>query len=238
MATPFFHDFSEAAALDESNLVELARRMEAFDPGTDELRLAYPQAPTPLDRPRRSALDRLAAGRRSRREFGGRPIASGRFSALLGAARAWNGPEHRAHPAAGARYAVELFAVCWAVDGWSGRMLYYDPVEHGVIALPDPAPTWAETLPKLGLTVTGMPGCLLIAMVFPDRLTAKYGELGGRFALLEAGAVMQSLSLATTAQGLRGVVAGGLQERPWLRTLGLDRTSARLAFGYLAGTAG
>jgi hypothetical protein len=34
---------------------------------------------------------------------------------------------------------------------------------------------------------------------------------------------------------LRGVVAGGLQERPWLRAVGLDQTSARLAFGYLAG---
>jgi SagB-type dehydrogenase family enzyme len=235
MTTPFFHDFSEATALDEVSLVELARRMDAFEPGTDGLRLDYPESPTSLGRPRPCALDRLAARRGSRREFADRPIPPGRFSALLGAARAWNGPEHRAHPAAGGRYAVELFAVCWAVDGWSGRTLYYDPVEHGVITLPDPAPSWQEALPQLGLTVTGMPGCLLIAVILPDRLTVKYGELGGRFALLEAGAVMQSLSLATTAQGLRGVVAGGLQERPWLRAVGLDQTSARLAFGYLAG---
>lgn len=236
MATPFFHDFTEAAALDEFNLVELARRMSAFEPGPEELRLSYPTAPTALGRPRTSALDRLAAKRSSQREFGVRPIPGGRFSALLGAARAWDGPEHRTHPAAGGRYAVELFAVCWAVEGWSGRILYYDPVDHGVVALPDPAPTWADTYPQLGLTVDGTPGCLLVAVVFPERVTAKYGELGGRFVLLEAGAVMQSLSLAAAAQGLRGVVAGGLQERSWLRTLGLDQTSARLAFGYLAGT--
>lgn len=235
MATPFFHDFAEAAALDRFSVVDLARRMSAFEPGPQELRLSYPEAPIPLARPRPSALNRLAARRRSQREFGSRPIPDGRFSALLAAARAWNGPEHRVHPAAGGRYAVELFAACWAVEGWSGRLLYYDPVDHGVVALPDPAPSWEDAYPSLGLTVDGTPGCLLIAVVFAERVTAKYGELGGKFALLEAGAVMQSLSLATAGQGLSGVVAGGLQERAWLRTLGLDRTDARLAFGYLVG---
>lgn len=235
MTSPFYDDFAEASALDEFRLIDLARRMDAFNPGTDELRLSYPEAPTPLGRPHSSSFDRLAARRSSRREFGARPISRERFSALLGGAKAWDGPEHRVHPAAGARYAVELFAVCWVVEGWSGQILYYDPVDHGVVVLPGPAPAWEETLPKLGLTVTGTPGCLLVAVIFPDRVTAKYGELGGRFALLEAGAVMQSLSLTVAAQGLRGVVAGGLQERPWLRTLGLNRTNARLAFGYLVG---
>lgn len=36
---------------------------------------------------------------------------------------------------------------------------------------------------------------MVVAVLFPGRLTGKYSERGGRFALLEAGAVMQQLSL-------------------------------------------
>ena len=36
---------------------------------------------------------------------------------------------------------------------------------------------------------------MVVAVLFPGRLTGKYGERGGRFALLEAGAVMQQRSL-------------------------------------------
>ena len=235
MPTPFFDDFAEASALDEGALVELARRMEAFEPSGEELRLDYPAEQTALARPRASGLLRLMSKRRSSRAFSGRPVSRRRFSALLSAARAWNGGDHRAHAAAGARYAVELFAAGWAGAGWSGPVVHYDPVDHGVVALPDPAPSWEETAPQLGLTVTGEPSCLLVAVVFPDRVTAKYGELGGRFALLEAGAVMQSFALAAADQGLGGVVVGGMRERAWLRALGLEQTGARVAFGYLVG---
>lgn len=235
MSAPFYDDFAEASALDDHTLAELARRMDAFEPGAEELRLSYPEVPTPLARPRTSALSRLFARRHSQRDFTGRSISRRRFSALLASARAWHGADHRSHAAAGARYAVELFAVCWEVDGLSGRVAYYDPVDHGVVTLTDPAPSWEGTYPALGLTVSGIPACLIVAVLFPDRVTAKYGELGGRFALLEAGAVMQSLSLATADQGLRGVLVGGLQERAWLRQLGLGRTGARVAFGYLVG---
>ncbi len=76
---------------------------------------------------------------------------------------------------------------------------------------------------------------MVIATVFADRLTDKYDERGGRFALLEAGATMQQLSLTAVDLGLAGVVAGGLMDRYWLHRLGLGRTSARIAFGYLAG---
>ena len=69
-------------------------------------------------------------------------------------------------------------------------------------------------------------------------MTAKYGERGGRFALLEAGAVMQQLSLTATDLGLAGVVVGGLLDDYWLAQLGLTRTGAVVAFGYLVGHGG
>ena len=78
----------------------------------------------------------------------------------------------------------------------------------------------------------------MVATLFPNRLTAKYGERGGRFALLEAGAVMQQLSLTATDLGLAGVVVGGLLDDYWLAQLGLTRTGAVVAFGYLVGHGG
>lgn len=157
---------------------------------------------------------------------------------LLGSCRAWGGPEHRAFPSAGASYATEVFVVGWRVENHTGRMLYYDPVDHGLVTLPDPSPPWPEAQSRINAPVTGEPACLVVATLFPDRLTAKYGERGGRFALLEAGAVMQQLSLTTADLGLAGVVVGGLIDDYWLARLGLTRTGAVVAFGYLVGHGG
>lgn len=76
---------------------------------------------------------------------------------------------------------------------------------------------------------------MVVAVLFAGRLTGKYDERGGRFALLEAGAVMQQLSLAAAELGLAGVVAGGLIDNYWAGQLGVAQAGGRVAFGYLVG---
>ena len=230
--TRFFDDFWRASSLDAHNLAEFGQQMAAFDGEGRQLRLEYPAAPKPLPEVRHNALERVSSRRHSVREFTDRPLSDKELSRLLASCRAWHGAEHRSFPSAGASYAVELFLVQWRPRA---RMAYYDAVDHGLVELPDPAPEWEEATSKVNVSVMGTPAAMVVAVIFPDRLTVKYGERGGRFALLEAGAVMQQLSLATAESGLAGVVAGGLADRYWLTHLGVAGAGGGLAFGYLVG---
>lgn len=230
--TRFLDDFWQASNLDAHNLSEFGQRMAGFDGDGRPLGLDLPAAPTPLPRVRRTVLDRIVTRRCSTRAFAERPLKDKELAQLLASCRAWGGAEHRAFPSAGASYAVELFLVQWRPRG---RMAYYDAVDHGLVDLPDAAPSWREAAPRINVQVTGIPAAMVVAVLFLDRLTAKYGERGGRFALLEAGAAMQQLSLAAAELGLAGVVAGGLMDRYWLTRLGVAGFGGSLAFGYLIG---
>ena len=235
MSTPLFDDFWLASQLDRHNLAGFARRASAFDADHKQLRLDYPDAPALLPPTPATALERAARRRASRRAFGPGGLAVSDMAGLLASCRAWGGAEHRSYPSAGASYAVELFVVSWRVAGWGRRLSYYDAVDHGLVTLPDPAPGWDEAAPQINVSVSGEPAAMILAVIFADRLTAKYGERGGRFALLEAGAAMQQLSLSAAHLDVAGVVAGGLVDAYWLDLLGLRRAGGSLGFGYLVG---
>ena len=134
------------------------RMMDSYDPESRQLRLDHPLAPTPLPRTRGRPLERLAARRRSGRGFSPRPLGAKYLARLLGSCRAWGGPEHRAFPSASASYATEVFVVGWQVENHTGRMLYYDPIDHGLVILPDPSPPWPEAQSRINAPVAGEPG--------------------------------------------------------------------------------
>jgi nitroreductase len=74
-----------------------------------------------------------------------------------------------------------------------------------------------------------------VFVLFPDRATAKYGERGGRFALIEVGHAAQNLALRLVAEGMAGCEAGGLLDEPVKALLRLDGTGAQVALGYACG---
>jgi SagB-type dehydrogenase family enzyme len=232
---PLFDDFWEASSLTQHTLAEFGRRLNTFDAEDKELFLEYPEAPSPLPA-RPTLLGWLARRRVSQRAFSDRRLTDRDLGTLLASLRAWGGPEHRAFPSAGASYAVEAFVVGFQGSPLAGRAAYYDPERHGLVGVSDDVPPWRETRKAINVTVEGTPALLVVLVVFPERLTAKYGERGGRFALLEAGAAMQQLSLATAeSRRLRGVVVGGLLDDYWMRALRLRETNARAVVGYLVG---
>ncbi len=239
-ARAFFDDFWEASSLGRYTIGEFGRRLSSFDSDDKELLLEYPGAPTPLPAPR-TRLGRIARRRGSDRAFSERPLGARDLGALLQSLRAWNGLEHRAFPSAGASYAVEVFCVGFAGDPAprspiAGQAAYYDADAHGLVTVAEGLPTWAEARDAVNVSTQGEPALLVVVVVFPERLTGKYGERGGRFALLEAGAAMQQLSLAVAeSRRMAGVVAGGLLDDYWIRALGLTGTDARIAIGYLVG---
>lgn len=237
--TPFFDDFWEASSLDRFNVSAFGRRLTSYDADGKELVLEYPEAASPLPSPR-TRLGRIARGRRSARAFSGAGLTDRDLGRLLASVRAWRGLEHRGYASAGATYVTEVFCVGFS-GSLKGRVVYYDPETHGLVTLPHAAPPWEEALALLNTSIEGVPSVLVTLVVFPTRATGKYGERGGRFALLEAGAAMQQLSLAVAdSRCLKGVIVGGMPDATWRRILGLDGphldgVDARVAIGYLVG---
>ena len=77
---------------------------------------------------------------------------------------------------------------------------------------------------------------LVVFVMFPERALDKYGERGGRFALLEIGAAMQQLALQLAGSSkINGVAVGGMLDGTWKQILKLQHTNAQIALGYLIG---
>lgn len=230
-----FDQFWQASSLDRFSVQQFAQQLNTYDSDAKELLLEYPLAPHKLPLPR-TQLNKLAKKRASSRNFSSKQLSVKELTHLLSSFYAWNGLEHRGYPSAGATYTTEIFCVCFDVEQFGGKVLYYDPETHGVVIVSSEAPAWPEASGSLNITVEGTPSLLVILVTFPERAVAKYGERGGRFALLEAGAALQQLSLQVAeSRALKGVAVGGMLDEVWKDRLQLTHTDARLTIGYLIG---
>lgn len=230
----FFDKFWQASSLDKFNVQQFAAQLSNYDSDNKELLLEYPTSPAILPKTN-SRLNKIAAQRKSDRSFSGEQFSKKELGLLLSSFYGWNGLEHRGFPSAGATYATEIYGVAFRVKEYNGKIFYYDPEKHGITVTGD-APTWEEASTSLNMSITGTPSLLLVFVIFPERALAKYGERGGRFALLEAGAAMQQLSLQVAeSSNMKGVVVGGMLDEVWKSFLNIGGTEAKIALGYLLG---
>lgn len=230
-----FDKFWEASNLDKFNVEQFSKQLNAYDSDSKELLLEFPETSKPL-RLTKTKLNKIAKRRKSERKFSGKQLSLNELSRLLSSFYAWNGLEHRGFPSAGATYVTEVFGVAFSVKDLTGKVFYYDPENHGTVVISENAPTWEEASGTLNMNLEGIPSLLIAFVVFQDRATAKYGERGGRFALLEVGAAMQQLSLQIAESSkLRGVAAGGVLDEYWKSVLLLTNTNAKIALAYLVG---
>jgi len=230
-----FDQFWEASSLDRFNVRQFAQRLNSYDSDNKELMLEYPDAPEVLPQAR-TQVNKIAQKRSSKRNFSGKQLSLKELGRILSSFYAWNGVEHRAYPSAGATYVTEVFCVAFNVERFTGKVIYYDPEKHGAVIVSDSAPSWEEASKSLNMEIRGIPNLLTIFVVFPQRAIAKYGERGGRFALLEVGAAVQQLSLQIAESSrLKGVAVGGMLDGVWRQNIKLDNTDAQVALGYLIG---
>ena len=139
--------------------------------------------------------------------------------------------EHRGPtPSAGCLQALELYLVALTPSWLPPGLYHYDRAGHhlarlGVLPLADLAPL----IPSLQL-VRG--GALLWLLVGDgERASAKYGDRGLRFLMLEAGHLMQNLCLLSTSLGLTTVPLGGYFEADLARKLMLPPADEVLYLG-------
>jgi SagB-type dehydrogenase family enzyme len=123
-------------------------------------------------------------------------------------------------PSAGCLQALELYLAV-LTPGWLPAALYhYDRAGHYLAQLA--ATTRDELAPHVPSLQLVQGGAVLFVLVGDGvRVTAKYGERGLRFLLIEAGHLMQNLCLLSVGLGLATVPLGGYFECELARRLTL-----------------
>lgn len=198
---------------------------------------SYPDAPrimlAPLAGGRLVArLDDVLAKRRSVRGFAESPVEMPAFAQLLlralGRTRTVElfGGEGRNHygtyPSAGGLFPIETYVITLRVQGVEPCIAHFQSVE-GALEVLDDAPDAMSIEQCLGVpeSLAASVAFVILQTAIFERSTVKYGNLGYRFALLEAGTMAQNLSLVGLALGLDSLNWGSCYDHRVHEILGL-----------------
>jgi SagB-type dehydrogenase family enzyme len=177
----------------------------------------------------RVALEAAVRSRHSGREFTSGSLSLVELATLLHAAygvtrRARDGSEQtfRTVPSGGALYPLEVYCTVSRVAGVAPGLYHFDPPRrvlerYRLLDSADKlvrASTYPELVERSAVTF------IVTAMFWRTRF--KYGARGYRFALLEAGHVVQNVVLVCAALGLAAVPLGGFYDRLVDEFLGVD----------------
>ena len=133
---------------------------------------------------------------------------------------------HRPYPSGGARYALELYAVCNSVAGLAAGAYYYHP-RHHALHLVRPRDAWQDEMTRHARIATGdevnrdPPVVVVVTAVF-QRTMWKYENIALSLILKDVGALYQTMYLVATALDLAPCALGGWMEAENARWLGLD----------------
>lgn len=241
--TKFDRQHLARSAMTSSDLPDGFGAIEQDYPGRETVSLPAPDALS-------CGLEAALARRRSVRAFADRGVTRATLSTLLGHAVAPTREREagvvtetsRPYPSAGGLYPIEAYVVVSDGADIDPGTYYYAAREHALRVLDRGGsddrfaacfmdePFAAGVVRDAPVTVV-LTGCL-------SRVAAKYGPVGYRFALQEAGHLAQNLLLTATARGLGGVPLGSFLDDDLDRFLGVDGTDEAalypLALGHPA----
>jgi SagB-type dehydrogenase family enzyme len=124
-------------------------------------------------------------------------------------------------PSGGALYPLELYVLALDVERIEPSVVHYNPFRHRLETLGTLDPARAgEALVDPAL-VEGAAALIVVTAMF-WRSRFKYGARGYRFALLEAGHVVQNLALAAAVLELPALPVGGFYDRRLDALVGAD----------------
>jgi SagB-type dehydrogenase family enzyme len=152
--------------------------------------------------------------RRSVRSYKENALNLEQISQLLWSAQGMTKRGYRTVPSAGATYPLELFVVVAqnGIEGLAEGIYHYYPESHSLALTMKgdfrdhlcSACLWQEFIKEVPL-------CIVIVADY-SRTTARYGERGKRYVLMEVGHVGQNVSLQAVAMGLATVMVGAFKD--------------------------
>lgn len=175
------------------------------------------------------SIEKALRTRRSVREFSTVPLELSQIAQLAWAAQGVTGAEaHRTAPSAGGLYALELYLIAARVNGLHAGMYKYEILTHELISVIEG--DLRGQLCRAALeqsSISQAPAVFALAAVY-ERITAKYGERGIRYAHMEAGHAAQNLLLQAIALGLGAVLVGAFEDGKVKWVLNLRRDEVPL----------
>ncbi|HAT2067038.1 TPA: SagB/ThcOx family dehydrogenase [Legionella pneumophila] len=181
-----------------------------------EIQLPDPAYSSPI------SIEEALKKRRSIRQYKNQPITLQQVSQLLWAAQGiTSGTGLRTAPSAGACYPLELYFIASNVSNLSPGVYHYEPTKHTLKQLK--AEDISSQLAQAALgqqAVKSSAANIVITAVF-SRMTKKYGKIGRRFALMEAGHVAQNIYLQSVSLNLATVSIGAFDITQVRESLGI-----------------
>jgi len=141
----------------------------------------------------------------------------------------------RAVPSGGALYPLEVYVAAARVEGLPEGVFHLDPERAVLEILHDGnvAEDLAAAMPLPGLLDDACAVIFVTAVFWRTRF--KYGLRGYRFALLEAGHLMQNVLLAATVLGMTAFPLGGFYDAAVEELLGVDGIDESVVYGAVLG---
>lgn len=236
---PLFQLFWDNSVLNPTRVLQLAERIghDAAQPYVPH-RPLHSAAAQPLP-PANSTMAKVYAKRRSDRVFGDGALDPRALSNLLRpfAARSSAPDSTRLLPSGGGKYPMLVYAALYRVakaPALEGRIAWYDPASHGLVPTAA-APPWPVMAAALGVDWPEPPAAVFLLAARVDGSLRKYGERGGRFMLLEAGACMGALSLQVAEAGLAGSAIGSYLDADLLGAFSLRDSGYLAVLAYACG---
>lgn len=179
--------------------------------------------------------------RRTERDFLKKPI----DAKMLGALLFWSAglihqsnkkPEEkfrRPHPSGGARYPIEIYAVVFDGQDIENGAYHYNLEKHALEKL-----FWASTeniKKSLPYDFSKKAAALVLLSFIGERVFKKYGSLGYKLGMIEAGHIGQNICLVGAALGLGVLSLGGMDYEVIQKELDLGEEESlfyQLAVGW------
>ncbi|OKL53163.1 hypothetical protein BSZ39_10985 [Bowdeniella nasicola] len=168
--------------------------------------------------------------RASRRDFGVSAISKEALVSLLAwtfgqrdttIAYDWRDAPLRYCSSAGGLASIDGYCIVFNVDGVDNGSYYYD-YERGLVRQfsGEMGQRVARLIP--GMTWLERAGALIVLVSNPDRVDHKYGAMGAKLSLLDAGVATGHLELVATALELRSCILGSLPDEALSELLCLE----------------
>ena len=189
----------------------------------------------------RTPFSALLARRRSRVGTGRAPLRLRELGAILEAtyrsSAREGGAARRPVPSGGALYPLELYVLALRVEAVGPAVLHYDSFRHR-LELRDPLAPGEVRAALVEPTVVDSAAALLVVTAMFWRSRFKYGARGYRFALLEAGHVVQNAVLAAAALRVPALPLGGFYDRNLDALVGADGLDEASVYALVLGGRG
>lgn len=174
--------------------------------------------------PPQTELEKCIHARRSERNYTGEPISRGELARLLYYSYGLTGPSrYRTVASGGALYPLEIYIFALNVDGLETGIYHYNIEQHCLEALArgNRLEALKECVFFDTIDIDRAAIVVVITAIF-QRMTIKYMDRGYRLILIEAGEVVQNMSLLVQSMGLGGCLIGGFQDDNLSRLLGIN----------------